>query len=186
MRTEREKMLAGELYDPLDVELVNARSRARGLCHRLATAGDAEARRKLLIELLARGGETASIEPPFHCDYGSNIHLGEQVFFNFNCVVLDALEVRVGGHCLFGPGVQLLTSLHPTAAATRRRLEYGKPIEIGDDVWIGAGALVLAGVRIGSRSVIGAGSVVSRDIPDDVLAVGNPCRVLRGLDERNG
>ena len=123
------------------------------------------------------------MQPPFFCDYGSNILLGERVFFNFNCVVLDVCPVTIGDFTLFGPGVQILTPLHPLYAELRRREEYGKPIEIGSDVWVGGGALILAGVRIGSRSVIGAGSVVTRDVPEGVFAAGNPCRVIRAITE---
>ena len=121
------------------------------------------------------------MQPPFYCDYGSNIELGERVFFNFNCVVLDVCRVTIGDYTLFGPAVQILTPMHPLNAELRRKQEYGKPIEIGSDVWVGGGALILPGVRIGSRSVIGAGSVVTRDIPDGVFAAGNPCRVIREL-----
>jgi maltose O-acetyltransferase len=181
MRTEHDKMLAGELYDPFDAGLVRARERARDLCARLNATRAAEhaERRRLSQELLGTGGDSAWIQPPFHCDYGSNIHLGTRVFFNFNCVVLDVCRVEIGEYTLFGPGVQILTPLHPLDAALRRRQEFGKPIEIGADVWVGGGALILAGVRIGSRAVIGAGSVVTRDVPEDVFAAGNPCRVIR-------
>ena len=184
MPTEREKMLAGEPYDALDPELVAARERARDLCQALNATRerDADARRALLRDLFGAGGDTVWMQPPFWCDYGTNIELGERVFFNFNCVVLDVCRVRIGRHTMFGPGVQILTPLHPLDAERRRREEYGRPIEIGDDVWVGGGALILPGVRIGSRSVIGAGSVVTRDVPDDVVAVGNPCRVLRAVD----
>jgi maltose O-acetyltransferase len=180
MRTERQKMLAGELYDPFDPELVAARDQACSLCAALNASKESERdeRRRILDDLFGSGGDTAWLQPPFYCDYGSNIHLGTRVFFNFNCTVLDVCEVRIGDYTLFGPGVQILTPLHPRDATLRREQEYGKPIEIGADVWVGGGALILAGVRIGSRSIIGAGSVVSRDIPDDVLAVGNPCRVI--------
>jgi maltose O-acetyltransferase len=180
MRTERQKMLAGELYDPFDPELMAARDRARSLCAALNAGKESERdeRRRILDDLFGSGGGTAWLQPPFYCDYGSNIHLGTRVFFNFNCTVLDVCDVRVGDYTLFGPGVQILTPLHPRDAALRREQEYGKPIEIGADVWVGGGALILAGVRIGSRSIIGAGSVVTRDIPDDVLAVGTPCRVI--------
>ena len=123
------------------------------------------------------------MQPPFFCDYGSNIELGERVFFNFNCVVLDVCRVRIGGYTLFGPGVQILTPLHPMNPELRRREEYGKPIDIGADVWVGGAALILAGVRVGSRAVIGAGSVVTRDVPDGVFAAGNPCRVIREITE---
>lgn len=185
MNTERERMLAGELYDPADPELVAARERARALCHTLNTMPGRHdaAHRAVLEQLLGSGGDTANIHPHFHCDYGSNIHLGRNVFFNFNCVVLDVCEVHIGDFTMFGSGVQVLTPLHPMNAMERRGREYGKPVHIGADVWVGAGALILPGVRIGSRSVIGAGSVVTRDIPDDVVAVGNPCRVLRNIAE---
>jgi len=183
MPSEREKMLAGELYNPLDSELVSARERARDLCQVLNNTRESQQqeRRQLLIELLGSGGDTVWMQPPFFCDYGSNIHLGKRVFFNFNCIVLDVCEVRVGDHTLFGSGVQILTPLHPTNAELRRQQEFGKPISIGSDVWVGSGALILAGVTIGARSVIGAGSVVTRDIPEGVFAAGNPCRVIRKL-----
>jgi maltose O-acetyltransferase len=188
MRTEREKMLAGELYDALDPELVAARARVRDLCQALNATRDAEEdrRRDLCTQIFGAGGDTVWMQPPFFCDYGSNIELGERVYFNFNCVVLDVCRVRIGSFTLFGPAVQILTPLHPFNAALRRVQEYGKPIEIGSDVWVGGGALILPGVTIGSRTVIGAGSVVTRDIPDGVLAAGNPCRVIRPIsdDER--
>ena len=178
-------MLAGELYDPLDADLVTERERARDLCQALNATREAEheERRRILKELFGSGGDSVWMQPPFYCDYGSNIRLGTRVFFNFNCVVLDVCQVSIGDYTLFGPGVQILTPLHPTNAELRRRQEFGKPIEIGSDVWVGGGALILAGVRIGSRAVIGAGSVVTRDVPDGVLAAGNPCRVIRELSE---
>ena len=183
MATEREKMLAGELYDPFDPDLVAARERARNLCQSLNATREAQRdeRRRILCDLLGTGGDTVWMQPPFFCDYGSNIHLGERVFFNFNCVVLDVCDVRIGEYTLFGPGVQILTPLHPLDAELRRQQEFGKPVEIGADVWVGAGALILPGVRIGAKAVIGAGSVVTRDIPAGVLAAGNPCRVLRDV-----
>ena len=185
MRTERERMVAGELYDPLDPELVAARARARDLCQDLNATreSDEEERRGILRALFGQGGDTVWMQPPFFCDYGSNIELGERVFFNFNCVVLDVCPVRIGDHTLFGPAVQIYTPLHPFNAAQRRQQEYGKAIDIGPDVWVGGGAIILAGVRIGSRAVIGAGSVVTRDIPDGVLAAGNPCRVIREITD---
>jgi maltose O-acetyltransferase len=179
--SEREKMLAGELYDATDPELVRGRDRARDLCQTLNASreSDREERRRILVELFGRGGDSVWMQPPFYCDYGTNILLGERVFFNFNCVVLDVCEVRIGDFTLFGPAVQIYTPMHPMDAALRRRQEYGKPVEIGADVWVGGAAIVCPGVRIGSRSVIGAGSLVTRDIPDDVFAAGNPCRVVR-------
>jgi maltose O-acetyltransferase len=181
--TEREKMLAGELYDPLDAELVAARERARDLTQSLNATREAQRaeRRRLLQELFGTGGDTVWMQPPFYCDYGCNIHLGRRAFFNFNCVVLDVCEVRIGDYTLLGPGVQILTPLHPLDAALRRTQELGKPVSIGADVWIGGAALILAGVTIGARSVIGAGSVVTRDVPAGVFAAGNPCRVIRSV-----
>src|SRR5919107_5018683 len=181
--TERSKMLAGELYDPLDPELVAARERARDLCQALNATreGEADARRGILRQLFGAGGDTVWMQPLFFCDYGSNIELGERVFFNFNCVVLDVCPVRIGDFTLFGPGVQVLTPLHPLDPALRRKQEYGRPVEIGSDVWVGAGALILPGVSIGSGAVIGAGSVVTRDVPAGVFAAGNPCRVIREI-----
>jgi maltose O-acetyltransferase len=185
MPTEREKMLAGELYDPLDSELVQLRERARDLCWDLNATRerDADVRRRILRELFGQGGDTVWLQPPFFCDYGANILLGQRVFFNFNCVVLDVCRVTIGDHTLFGPAVQLYTATHPLAAELRRTQEFGQPITIGSDVWVGGGAIVCPGVTIGSRSVIGAGSVVTRDVPEDVFAAGNPCRVIRELGE---
>lgn len=185
MRTERQKMLAGELYNPLDLELIHARDRARELCQDLNATRETQhdERRRILCELLGRGGDDVWIQPPFYCDYGSNIKLGAKCYFNFNCVVLDVCEVTVGDHTLFGPAVQIYTATHPLDAELRRRQEFGRPITIGSDVWIGGGAIICPGVTIGSRTVIGAGSVVTRDIPEGVLAAGNPCRVIRELSE---
>lgn len=185
MKSEREKMLAGELYDPMDAELVTGRARARDLCQELNATREAQQdeRRGLLRALFGAGGDSVWMQPPFFCDYGSNIELGERVFFNFNCVVLDVCSVRIGSFSLFGPAVQIYTPMHPLNAELRRREEFGKPVEIGSDVWVGGGAIILPGVRVGSRAVIGAGSVVTRDIPEGVFAAGNPCRVIRAITE---
>lgn len=185
MKTERQRMLAGELYHPLDPDLTAARAHARDLCQALNTASEAEQdlRRRVLCQLFAQGGDSVVLQPPFYCDYGSNIELGERVFFNFNCVVLDVCPVRIGSFTLFGPAVQIYTAMHPLNAGQRRLAEYGKAVEIGSDVWVGGGAIILPGVRIGSRTVIGAGSVVTRDIPEGVFAAGNPCRVVREITE---
>ena len=185
MASERQKMLAGELYDPLDPELVAGRERARDLCQTLNATREAEGeeRRRILRELFGAGGETVWMQPPFFCDYGSNIELGERVFFNFNCIVLDVCPIRIGSFSLFGPAVQIYTPMHPFNSDLRRREEFGKPVEIGSDVWVGGGAIILPGVRIGSRAVIGAGSVVTRDVPEGVFAAGNPCRVIREITE---
>jgi maltose O-acetyltransferase len=185
VKTEHQKMLAGELYDPTDSELVAARAHARDLCQALNATreADQDKRRQILHELFGAGGDSVWMQPPFFCDYGSNIKLGERVFFNFNCVVLDVCLVRIGSFTLFGPAVQIYTPMHPFNAEVRRREEFGKPVEIGSDVWVGGGAIILPGVRIGARAVIGAGSVVTRDVPEDVFAAGNPCRVIREIKE---
>jgi len=184
-RSERDKMLAGEPYDPLDPDLEARRIRARDLCQELNATRESETdqRRRILRALFGAGGESVWMQPPFYCDYGENIRLGERVFFNFNCVVLDVCPVTIGDFTLFGPAVQIYTPLHPLDAVARRREEYGKPIVIGSDVWVGGGAMILPGVTIGDRAVIGAGSVVTRDVPAGVFAAGNPCRVVRELAE---
>jgi maltose O-acetyltransferase len=185
MRNEHQKMLAGELYDPMDSELVAARTRARDLCQTLNATreSDQDERRRILRELFGAGGDSVWMQPPFFCDYGSNIELGERVFFNFNCVVLDVCRVEIGSFTMFGPSVQIYTPMHPFNAELRRREEFGKPVTIGSDVWVGGGAVILPGVCVGSRAVIGAGSVVTRDIPESVFAAGNPCRVIRAITE---
>lgn len=187
MRSERQKMLAGELYDPADPELRAMRRQARALCHELNTAvpADGAARATLLQRLFGRAVDSF-VTPPFHCDYGVHIELGRQVYFNVNCVVLDVAPVRIGDRVLFGPAVQIYAATHPLSARARQRgLERGFAVTIEDDVWIGGGSVICPGVHIGARSVIGAGSVVTRDVPADVLAAGNPCRVLRPLGDED-
>ncbi len=183
MPSEREKMLAGELYDPLDAELAAMRVRARDLTADLNASRDADEalRRRILVKLFGSGGDTAWLQPPFYCDYGANIHLGAKVFFNFNCVLLDVCEIRIGDRTLFGPAVQIYAATHPVDVELRKTREFGKPVTIGSDVWVGGGAIICPGVTIGDRAIIGAGSVVTKDIPAGVLAVGNPCKVLREL-----
>ncbi len=184
MPTEREKMLAGQLYDATDPDLIASRKRARTICRAMydCPPEDADQLQELINQLIGRGGETAWIEPPFHCDYGSNITLGKKVYFNFNCIVLDVCHVEIGDHTLLGPAVQIYTASHPMDAQLRRSEEFGKPISIGSDVWIGGGAIICPGVTIGDRTVIGAGSVVTKDIPSGVFAAGNPCRVIREIE----
>jgi maltose O-acetyltransferase len=181
MTTNQEKMLAGELYDPLDPGLVAARERARCQDLNATREADQAERRRILRELFGAGGDDVWLQPPFFCDYGSNIYLGRKCFFNFNCIILDVCTVRIGDYVFFGPAVQIYTATHPMDYELRRTQEFGKPIEIGSDVWVGGGAIICPGARVGSRTVIGAGSVVTRDIPDDVFAAGNPCRVIRTL-----
>jgi len=186
VRGEKEKMLGGELYDPLDAGLSAERRRARLLLKAFNGTRDDQPgeRARLIKELIPGAGEGVLVEPPFYCDYGTNITLGERVFFNFNCVVLDVAPVRVGSRVLFGPAVQIYAATHPLSAMERRAgLESGKPVEIGDDVWVGGGAVICPGVRVGARTVVGAGSVVTRDIPAGVFAAGNPCRVVREVGE---
>lgn len=186
MKTEKEKMLAGELYNALDPQLSAERKQARILFKKLNDCGEDQKkeRRKLLKELIPHSGKNLWIEPPFYCDYGSNITLGDNVFFNFNCVVLDVAKVTIGSRTLMAPNVQLFTATHPMDHKERASgLESGKPITIGEDVWIGGGAIICPGVTIGDRTVIGAGSVVTKDIPSDVVAAGNPCKVIRKLDQ---
>lgn len=186
MKTEKEKMLAGELYDPLDPQLVEDRLRTRLLIKELndSREDEVEERTRILKELIPQAGEGLWLQPPFYCDYGSNMILGDKVFFNFNCVVLDVMEVKIGSRTLFGPNVQVYTATHPIDHQERSSgVEYAKPISIGEDVWVGGSAVICPGVSIGDRSIIGAGSVVTRDIPSDVFAAGNPCKVIRELNK---
>ena len=181
-RTEKEKMLAGELYDASDAVLTAERQRARRLLHELNALHyqDAEQTPRIYRELFPNCGPGLHAEPPFFCDYGWNIHAGENVFFNFNCVVLDVCRVTIGERTMMGPAVQIYTALHPMNAAERvAGPEYGAPVTIGAECWIGGGAIVLPGVMIGDGAVIGAGSVVTRDVPAGMLAVGNPARAIR-------
>ncbi len=174
-RPEHAKMLAGELYNPYVPDLVEARSKARVLFKRF-NSGDESA----LRELLPHADEGLGIEPPFFCDYGVNIRLGKKVFFNFDCVVLDCAAVTVGDHTLFGPGVHIYTATHPLDASQRRTgLESAKPVSIGADVWVGGGAILLPGVTVGDGAVVGAGSVVTTDVPAGAVVGGNPARPLR-------
>lgn len=183
--TEREKMLAGQWYNAQDEELQMLRRRARLTMQALnACRDDATAERiALLQQLLPNAGSGLWVEPPFYCDYGEHIVLGSDVFFNFNCVVLDVARVTIGDNVLFGPNVQLYTATHPLDAQQRRSgLEAGHPITIGNDCWIGGSVIINPGVTVGERSVIGAGSVITKDIPADVFAAGNPCRIIRCLN----
>ncbi len=182
--TERAKMLRGELYVASDPVLVGARQRARLLWMRFNASSPENVAERLgiLVDLLGNVGPGAWIEPPFYCDYGTQIALEEDVFLNFGCVLLDPAPIRIGAQTQLGPYVQLYTADHPREAAARvAGPELAKPITIGKRVWIGGGAIVLPGVTIGDDTTIGAGSVVSRDIPSGVVAAGNPCKVIRTL-----
>jgi maltose O-acetyltransferase len=179
-RTEKEKMLSGDLYDAGAPELqADVAAAHEWLARYNAAFGTPTCeRRELLLERLAEVGEGAVIRPPFHCDYGFNISLGAGVFLNFNCVILDVVEVTIGDKTQIGPGVQILTADHPRDAAGRASgLEFGRPVHIGRNVWIGGGAIILPGVTIGDDALIGAGSVVTRDVPAGATVFGNPARV---------
>jgi maltose O-acetyltransferase len=183
MRSEEEKMLAGELYAAFEPALLAQRTRAKQLLHRLNVTEYllTDAARQILAELLPHAGQNLYIEPPFHCDYGSHIYCGDNVYFNVNCVVLDAAKVTIGSNVLFGPGVQLYAATHPLDAVVRRTLELAEPITIGDDCWIGGSTVICPGVTIGAGCVIGAASVVTKDVPAYSLAVGNPAKVIKNL-----
>jgi maltose O-acetyltransferase len=184
MKTEKEKMLSGELYDPLDKQLSDERMQTRLLIKELNDTREdqVEERTQILKKLIPHAGTGLWLQPPFYCDYGSNMVVGEKVFFNFNCVVLDVMQVTIGSRTLFGPNVQIYTATHPTDHKERASgVEFAKPITIGEDVWVGGSAIICPGVSIGDRTIIGAGSVVTRDIPSDTFAAGNPCKVIRTL-----
>jgi maltose O-acetyltransferase len=181
-RTEKEKMLAGELYLAADPELVRERRAARVLLRRYNASTEDDDRTGLLRALLGVMGAGVYIEPPFYCDYGSQITLGRYVYMNFGCVVLDVCPVTIGNEVMFGPSVQVLTATHPLDATARcAGPELGRPITIGDRVWVGGGAILLPGITIGENSIIAAGAVVTRDVPPNVVVGGNPARVIREL-----
>lgn len=183
---EREKAAAGLLYDANnDAELIQQRLEAKVQVHAYnhLDPRDLEGKKRILKTLLGKTGEHVLIEAPFHCDYGYNIELGENFYSNVNLVILDCAKVSIGRNVFIAPNVGLYTAGHPLDAERRNQgLEYAHPITIRDNVWIGGGVTVLPGVTIGEGAVIGAGSVVTKDIPAHVVAVGNPCRVLRTLD----
>lgn len=178
------KMLAGDLYDASDLELVSAQLRAQEILARFnASAADAhEERRALLTELFARFGQGTVLRPSLRCDYGFNIALGERTFVNYDCVLLDCNRINIGDEVQLAPGVHIYTATHPLDAKVRRSgLESALPVTIEDGVWLGGGAIICPGVTIGENTVVGAGAVVTRDLPANVLAAGNPCRVIRPL-----
>ena len=184
VKTEKAKMLAGELYRSADPDLVADIQRAQHLLTRYNATSEEETdeRTALLRELLGSCGDGTVIKPVFACDYGYNIRLGRNAFINYHCVFLDCASIEIGDDVQMGPAVQLYTAEHPLEADIRRSgLEYARPIRIGDDVWIGGGAIILAGVTIGDGSVIGAGSVVVHDVPPATVVVGNPARIVRTL-----
>lgn len=181
--SEKSKMLRGELYDAnYDRELLEERNRCKDLCHayNLVVPSDNEQKKILLRKLLGTVDDTAVIVAPFWCDYGNHIHVGKNFFANHNTVILDGAHVSFGDNVFIAPNCGFYTAGHPLNAKERAQgLEYALPITVGNDVWIGAGVMVLPGVTIGNNVVIGAGSIVNRDIPDNVIAAGNPCRIIR-------
>lgn len=185
--TEKEKMLRHRLYDAnYDEALAKERIAAKELCHRLnlLSPSDTQGQRDILRQLLGKTGEQFTITAPFWCDYGYNIELGENFYANHNLVILDCAKVKFGNNVFVAPNCGFYTAGHPIDAERRNKgLEYAYPITVGNDVWIGGGVQVMPGVTIGSNVVIGAGSVVVKDIPDNSVAVGNPCRVIRPITE---
>jgi len=182
MPSEKEKMLAGALYHASDPELLQDVHDNQAWLDRYnrSLTAPAEVRHALLCEGLRSVGEAVVVRPPFHCDYGYNITLGDGVFMNYNCVILDVVDVIVGAGTQIGSGVQILAADHPRDPAVRAAgLEFGRPVTIGSNVWIGAGAIILPGVTIGDDAIIGAGSVVTRDVPRGATAAGNPARIIR-------
>lgn len=183
--SEKDKMMSGQPYTASDSELTSEREHARNLLQSLNKSYNLDQSRlkKIYKKLFAKVGDSVLIQPPFFCDYGYNITLGDNVYMNFNCTILDVCKISIGNRTMFGPNVQIYAATHPMDANIRRTgLESGAPVSIGEDVWVGGGAVICPGISIGDRTVIGAGSVVTRDLPADVFAAGNPCRVIRKLE----
>ncbi len=181
----KERMVNGAAYDPDDPELVADRERARELTdqYNRTTPDDPDRRRRLLADLLGGLGDGCHVEPPFRCDYGYNIHVGENVYVNFDCVVLDACRVEIGRDCDVGPGVHIYTATHPLDSADRAAgVESAAPVTVGDNVWLGGQAVLNPGVTVGDNAVVGSGAVVTSDVPANVVVAGNPATVIRDLD----
>ena len=184
LRTEREKMLAGEVYNCLDPDLEAERQTIKRLLRLYNQTEALPQRQTMLRQLLGQIGENVIIETPFYCVYGRNIYVGDHVFLNVLCTILDCNEVRIGNHVMIGPGVQIYTAAHLLEAEPRiQGLEVARPIAIEDNVWLGGSAVLLPGVRIGRNAVVGAGAVVSRSVPANTVVAGNPARVIREIDQ---
>ncbi|MCM3771349.1 MULTISPECIES: maltose acetyltransferase domain-containing protein [Priestia] len=186
MKTEKQKMLDGELYLSADPQLMKERENARRLTrlYNQTTEREEEIRTNLLKELFGSTGNSLYIEPTFRCDYGSNIHVGENFYANFDCVLLDVCEIRIGDNCFLAPGVHIYTATHPLHAFERiSGAEFGKRVEIGDNVWIGGRAIINPGVKIGNNAVIASGAVVTKDVPDNVVVGGNPAVIIKRIED---
>jgi maltose O-acetyltransferase len=182
IKTEKEKMLAGESYNCLDPDLEVERQKAKNSLRRYNLTESITERQTILQQLLGKIGDNSIIEPPFYCAYGQNIYIDDYVFLNVLCNILDCNEVRIGQHVMIGPGVQIYTAAHHLRAETRiQGMEVAKPVTIEENVWIGGGAILLPGVRIGKNAVVGAGAVVSRSVPANTVVAGNPARAIREL-----
>ena len=184
--TEKEKMLAGEYYLASDPQLTEERQKARRLTrlYNQSTEEQPQERDRLIRELFGSVGKDCYIEPTFRCDYGYNIRVGDNFYANFDCVMLDVCEITIGANCMLAPRVCIYAATHPIDAPTRiSLLEYGKPVRIGNNVWIGGNSVIAPGVTIGDNVVVGAGSVVTKDVPDNVVVVGNPARILKKINE---
>jgi maltose O-acetyltransferase len=184
MPSEKEKMLAGDRYDPSDPQLVAERNAAREWARTYGETGpdETDRRQELVEDLFGSVGGDVVIEPPFRCDYGYNVHVGADFYANFDCVILDVCRVEFGDGCMLGPGVHVYTATHSLDAAERSGgTEYGKPVTVGDDVWIGGQAVLNPGVTVGDEAVVGSGAVVTGDVPDSVVVQGNPATVVREL-----
>jgi maltose O-acetyltransferase len=184
LRTEKEKMLAGETYNCLDPDLEAERQKTEELLRLYNRTEAMPERQTILRQLLGHIGQNSTIEPPFYCSYGQNIHIGDHVYLNVSCTILDCSEVHIGNHVMIGPAVQIYTAAHLLQAETRiRGWEVAKPIVIEDNVWLGGGAILLPGVRIGRNAVVGAGAVVTRSVPANTVVAGNPARVIQEIEQ---
>lgn len=186
--SEKERMLAGEMYVAKDEELAADCKKSRQITRLFnnTTEEQQEYRKELITELFEQVGNNCYIEPPFRCDYGCNISVGDNFYANFDCIILDVNKVHIGNNVLFAPRVNVFTAGHPVSASVRNELlEYGKPITIGNDVWVGGNTVINPGVTIGDNVVIGSGSVVTKDIPSGVIAAGNPCKVIRKINDED-